>query len=73
MLNSVQHLTKSRPYEILKQVQDDKTRHFTRPSFFTCKIFLEEKNAFRTLSMFSIETSKGSKVEQPVKLDRYIV
>jgi len=32
MLNSVQHLTKSRPYEILKQVQDDKTRLFTRPS-----------------------------------------
>jgi hypothetical protein len=35
MLNSVQHLTKSRPYEILKQVQDDKTRLFTRPSHLT--------------------------------------
>jgi hypothetical protein len=32
MLNSIQHLTKSRPYEILKQVQDDKIRLFTRPS-----------------------------------------
>ena len=31
MLNSVQHLTKSRPYEILKQVQDDKSGLFTKP------------------------------------------
>jgi hypothetical protein len=32
MLNSIQHLTKSRTYEILKQVQDDKPGLFTRPS-----------------------------------------
>ncbi len=32
MLNSIQHLTKSRTDEILKQVQDDKTGLFTGPS-----------------------------------------
>jgi hypothetical protein len=32
MLNSIQHLTRSRAYEILKQVQDDKIGLFTRPS-----------------------------------------
>ncbi len=37
MLNSIQHLTKSRTYEILKQVQDDKMGLFTRPSVFVEK------------------------------------
>ena len=32
MLNLVQHLTKSRTYETLKQVQGDKSGLFTRPS-----------------------------------------
>jgi len=33
MLNSIQNITKSSTYEILKQVQDDKIRLFTRPLF----------------------------------------
>jgi len=32
MLNLIQHLTKSRTYETLKQVQGDKLGLFTRPS-----------------------------------------
>jgi len=32
MLNLIQHLTKSRAYETLKQVQGDKSGLFTRPS-----------------------------------------
>ena len=35
MLNSIQHPIKSRTYEILKQVQDDKPGLFTRPSNIT--------------------------------------
>ena len=33
MLNLIQHLTKSRPYETLKQVQGDRLGLFTRPSY----------------------------------------
>ena len=40
MLNSIQHLIKSKTYEILKQVQDDKTGLFTRLS----NIELDSKN-----------------------------
>jgi hypothetical protein len=32
MLNLIQHLTKSRAYETLKQVQGDQSGLFTRPS-----------------------------------------
>jgi len=35
MLNLVQHLTNTRTYETLKQVQGDKSRLFTRPSYLT--------------------------------------
>jgi hypothetical protein len=43
MLNAIQHLTKSGPYEILKQVQDDKTRLFTRPSYVTGVIYCSNR------------------------------
>jgi hypothetical protein len=36
MLNLIQHLTKSRTYETLKQVQGDKSGLFTRPSNIEC-------------------------------------
>ena len=38
MLNLIQHLTKSRTYETLKQVQGDKLGLFTRPSDLDIKI-----------------------------------
>ena len=34
MLNLIQHLTKPRTYETLKQVQGDRSRHFEKPSMF---------------------------------------
>jgi hypothetical protein len=37
MLNLIQHLTKSRTYETLKQVQGDKLGFFTRPSNMNLK------------------------------------
>jgi hypothetical protein len=37
MLNLIQHLTKSRAYETLKQVQGDKLGLFTRPSHMNLK------------------------------------
>jgi hypothetical protein len=40
MLNSIRHLIKSRTYEILKQVQDDKTGLFTKPSRIKIPSFL---------------------------------
>jgi len=55
MLNSIQHLTKSRPYEILKQVQDDKTRLFTRPSIL--RSFNIIPNLFRQ-EVFTIPPEK---------------
>jgi hypothetical protein len=33
MLNLIQHLTESRTYETLNQVQGDKSRLFANPSF----------------------------------------
>ena len=38
MLNSIQHQIESRSYEILKQVQDDRTGLFTRPSYLSLRI-----------------------------------
>jgi hypothetical protein len=42
MLNSIQHLTESRTYEILKQVQDDKLRPFY--SVVSYKLILAKHN-----------------------------
>jgi hypothetical protein len=39
MLNLIQHLTKSRTYETLKQVQGDRSGLFTRPSKLFCLEF----------------------------------
>jgi len=39
MLNLIQHLTKSRTYETLKQVQGDKPGLFTRPSLIDLEAF----------------------------------
>jgi hypothetical protein len=39
MLNLIQHLTKSRTYETLKQVQGDKAGLFTRPLDLRFQIF----------------------------------
>jgi len=38
MLNLVQHLTKSRTYQTLKQVQGDRYQLFTRPTSLAKKL-----------------------------------
>jgi hypothetical protein len=44
MLNLIQHLTRSRTYETLKQVQGDKLGLFTRLSFLKLHVILYTMN-----------------------------
>ena len=68
MLNSIQPLTKSRTYEILKQVQDDKPGLFTRPlelEWFSAMGFNGQENG----GSFASFLSRWCRSMPPWKLD----